>query len=943
MNESPSPSSLSETQEAKRRVEDDIRAGNKEEKGGKGEPVPFTKRRRVRTSGIERNPSGPTPSREIWKDMVTNELGNVVEHYTIFKDDEGNKVRVIRFGDRVFVQNEVSQQAFKRGDDNNVLLWLGTVMEIRSDVNACETPSSTAGTWMHSGIIRGFGWESKIENAIGWSQVGTLAVTEEGVTADAITSNLSIEEKVDVFEQVREVLRSIEGVYECNGSSLSIYTKKKKIACQYYVFRKTSSQDSAHFSSMMDQVSSQLALTRLDSDISQAAVDRFLTSEIFSEPIPKPFIDLRSSSTAGVDGHEEESRTEGDFASLDPDVSQAAVDHFLSNGIFSEDIPTSFRASGGSSPVHEIQSECDVSSDEDLGRLDGEVSDSAIDRYLSSGIFTEDIPQRLTNGWRSYASTERSKEIERFLEHDIFLESTPEVVYTPDNINAFLQSDVFDDSADMLMPLKCLGSLRKELFARRSRSSHHALLWFDRRKITEVGVDEDWRNRKCLGVLGQQPHLAPDVWLEAQEIEAYLSQRRYEMPRKASGFFCAAGLLHEKMRDEDEAALEIRIDPDDLEGYRSVFGYDRGDGCQLVGTVINSGNMHWFAFVVDRREGRNAAYIFGQGTRRMQDTRAFPHLRQFRGYLVFRILCALHGWDDRGPDIVIRSDWTQLGGTECGVFTALYQPSSGATQGDTDGELRRVMDICERCRREAAVARQDPAVGPPLKASGHVTAKDMVKSYPELRGLKARGMIRTEEDSDENEEVEGNKKPKGGARRYRVNLNQSSATARRYGTAVEAPVLVEIRRTEQLHGWDDSFDQYEGGPTISAIARLAEEFTVFGDVGTIYFPGSTNQNPLSAHQEYSDRGWRLPAGFCQAFFKHRPVKLDRYLIPDIDYGTVAWPSFPVRTVGLLEMAEYCKEDPMIALTGVLPKKKQVPWDKIRHLRIDIENSMVKSR
>ncbi|KAJ3779438.1 hypothetical protein GGU10DRAFT_338024, partial [Lentinula aff. detonsa] len=258
-------------------------------------------------------------------------------------------------------------------------------------------------------IIRGFGWESKIENAIGWSQVGTLAVTEEGVTADAITSNLSIEEKVDVFEQVREVLRSIEGVYECNG------------------FRKTSSQDSAHFSSMMDQVSSQLALTRLDSDISQAAVDRFLTSEIFSEPIPKPFIDLRSSSTAGVDWHEEESRTEGDFASLDPDVSQAAVDHFLSNGIFSEDIPTSFRASGGSSPVHEIQSECDVSSDEDLGRLDGEVSDSAIDRYLSSGIFTEDIPQRLTNGWRSYASTERSKEIERFLEHDIFLESTPEV------------------------------------------------------------------------------------------------------------------------------------------------------------------------------------------------------------------------------------------------------------------------------------------------------------------------------------------------------------------------------------------------------------------------------------------------------------------------------------------------------------------------------------
>ncbi|KAJ3751446.1 hypothetical protein DFH05DRAFT_1519648 [Lentinula detonsa] len=421
---------------------------------------PTTKRRRVANKrDREKSPPDPLLLGEIWKDMVANESGNVVERYTIFKDDEGNKVRV-RPGSIVFVQNEASQQAFKRGDDNNVLLWLGTVMEIRSDVNGTlckirwfysfeharphlarlggmgeewtmnyeagvgphelfdsdhfdvidvdaildvaqvhryiqtepQQPWFSVNSWYTRGslstvgqgtitrltpmrfrphqtvhrqrvyyhveelthqpsgrlenplsrIIRGFGWESKIENAIGWSQVGTLAVTEEGVTADAITSNLSIEEKVDVFEQ-----------------------------------------DSAHFSSMMDQVSSQLALTRLDSDISQAAVDRFLTSEIFSEPIPKPFIDLRSSSTAGVDWHEEESRTEGDFASLDPDVSQAAVDHFLSNGIFSEDIPTSFRASGGSSPVHEIQSECDVSSDEDLGRLDGEVSDSAIDRYLT--------------------------------------------------------------------------------------------------------------------------------------------------------------------------------------------------------------------------------------------------------------------------------------------------------------------------------------------------------------------------------------------------------------------------------------------------------------------------------------------------------------------------------------------------------------------------------
>ncbi|KAJ3780001.1 hypothetical protein GGU10DRAFT_381366 [Lentinula aff. detonsa] len=144
-----------ETQEAKRRVEDDIRAGNKEEKGGKPPPMPpvlrartrkicydirenrspSAKRRRVSNKrDREKSPPDPLLLREIWKDMVTNELGNVVEHYTIFKDDEGNKVRVYP-GSTVFVQNEVSQQAFKRGDDNNVLLWLGTVMEIRSDVN----------------------------------------------------------------------------------------------------------------------------------------------------------------------------------------------------------------------------------------------------------------------------------------------------------------------------------------------------------------------------------------------------------------------------------------------------------------------------------------------------------------------------------------------------------------------------------------------------------------------------------------------------------------------------------------------------------------------------------------------------------------------------------------------------------------------------------------
>ncbi|KAJ3738175.1 hypothetical protein EV360DRAFT_90739 [Lentinula raphanica] len=60
-------------------------------------------------------------------------------------------------------------------------------------------------------IIRGFGWETDVEDPIGWSQVGNFAVDLDGETPSVITSNLSQEEKDDLYGQVREVLQSIRG------------------------------------------------------------------------------------------------------------------------------------------------------------------------------------------------------------------------------------------------------------------------------------------------------------------------------------------------------------------------------------------------------------------------------------------------------------------------------------------------------------------------------------------------------------------------------------------------------------------------------------------------------------------------------------------------------------------------------------------------------------
>ncbi|KAJ3816145.1 hypothetical protein F5880DRAFT_387445, partial [Lentinula raphanica] len=369
---------------------------------------------------------------------------------------------------------------------------------------------------------------------------------------------------------------------------------------------------------------------------------------------------------------------------------------------------------------------------------------------------------------------------------------------------------------------------------------------------------------------------------------------------------------------------------------------------------INLNHNHWFAFVIDRRDGRNAAYIFGQSTHAFENNRAFHDLQQFRGYLIFRILCALHGWDDRGPDVVNRIDWVQPGGTECGVYvvdllsklqqsdlvftpnrqpilprfqcthrtrldmaTYLYRNAIEGLQhfvrlaqelphtlrmgeGDLHANLQAVLegyltagggilpqthqhlqDIktrlttvmadCHQCRTEAALFRQEPRVGPPLKpskSSGKITAQDMVNSYPELRGLKPSREIESTSQCEDSEAENGERtKP---IRRGRVNLNQSSATARRYQTTVEPPELQAIARTDRFQTWDDTFDHYEAGPTIEAIARFDEEYSLYADVGVVYFPGFTSMNPLSAHEEYRDRGWRLPSGFCQAFFKHPP-------------------------------------------------------------------------
>jgi hypothetical protein len=76
-------------------------------------------------------------------------------------------------------------------------------LEHKFDV-ALENPESR--------IIRGQGWERGLENALGWSQVGTRGI---GTEAGLAKVTPDFEDLDEAMEQISEVLQRIEGVYEC--------------------------------------------------------------------------------------------------------------------------------------------------------------------------------------------------------------------------------------------------------------------------------------------------------------------------------------------------------------------------------------------------------------------------------------------------------------------------------------------------------------------------------------------------------------------------------------------------------------------------------------------------------------------------------------------------------------------------------------------------------
>lgn len=170
------------------------------------------------------------------------------------------------------------------------------------------------------------------------------------------------------------------------------------------------------------------------------------------------------------------------------------------------------------------------------------------------------------------------------------------------------------------------------------------------------------------------------------------------------------------------------------------------------------------------------------------------------------------------------------------------------------------------------------------------------------------------------------------------NLNSSPSTCRRQVTQSQPPPLANIPFKTQYHPWDEHFDSYEGAPIIENTFREDDELSILTIPAILYYPGYRIINPLSGHEEWRDRGWRLPSTFAQAFYNCEPVNLPEHLIaPIVEVDMDNWPDVPCTAVSMEEMSYRSDDEDLIALTGV--NRLALPNDDInRYLRIDLEAS-----
>lgn len=278
-------------------------------------------------------------------------------------------------------------------------------------------------------------------------------------------------------------------------------------------------------------------------------------------------------------------------------------------------------------------------------------------------------------------------------------------------------------------------------------------------------------------------------------------------------------------------------------------------------------------------------------------------------------------------------------------------------------DIVKAMTGCQFCRQRRAALKQQKKL-PQLNSKSGVepTAKALSKQFPELRSFRKTSppspsaahslkhgvsndisdvgpTLGDSSDPSRSHHTMGNASNNAlTATTHGPNLNSSPSTCRRQVTQSQPPLLANIPFKEQYHQWNEDFDSYEGAPMIENTFHEDDELSILTIPTILYHPGHRTINPLSGHEEWRDRGWRLPSTFAQAFYNCEPVNLREHLIaPIVDVEMGNWPEVPCTAVSMEELSYMSQHDDLIALTGVNPLA--LPSDDVnRYLRVDIEAS-----
>ncbi|KAK1216499.1 hypothetical protein PQX77_020851 [Marasmius sp. AFHP31] len=161
------------------------------------------------------------------------------------------------------------------------------------------------------------------------------------------------------------------------------------------------------------------------------------------------------------------------------------------------------------------------------------------------------------------------------------------------------------------------------------------------------------------------------------------------------------------------------------------------------------------------------------------------------------------------------------------------------------------------------------------------------------------------------------------------NLTQATYLGRKFPVTCKPPNLVLIRSLKGLIVTpDDTFDDYEGGPTLESLEVLWDEIASYNFRPTIYYFATSppTVNPFGPLTEWSDRGWRILRNFAQRFYLvgdkalPTPTALAAHLFPPMpDYeGFLQDEDHPdLVTVSLPRLLDEIDVDPMAALHGRL--------------------------